>query len=104
MDSKLENQLLDLVSIESQLAGLKKTQKELEERKAEISDELLNYFETVDTKPIETEDLKISYVKPSVRYSIDKEGLQEKYPQIAEEFTKETQVKASIRIKLRENN
>lgn len=104
MDSKLENQLLDLVSIESQLAGLKKTQKELEERKAEISDELLNYFETVDTKPIETEDLKISYVKPSVRYSIDKEGLYEKYPQIAEEFTKETQVKSSIRIKLKENN
>ena len=104
MDSKLENQLLDLVSIESQLAGLKKTQKELEERKAEISDELLNYFETVDEKPIETEDLKISYVKPSVRCSIDKESLQEKYPEIAKEFIKETKVKASIRIKLKENN
>lgn len=104
MEKELENQLLDLVAIETQIADMKKKQKELEERKSQITDSVLNYMENVDPSPIETDELKITYVKPSVRFTIDKDALQEKYPEIANEFTKETKVKSSLRIKLKENN
>lgn len=102
MSEELENELLDLVSIESQIIELKNKLKDLEKRKASISTDVLNYFETVDTAPIETEDIKITYVKPRVQYSVDKEKLQEKYPEVVmEDVQKETTYKASIRITLK---
>ena len=103
MDQELLEMLPELAFIEEEITSYKKRIKEMEERKAEISSKIIEHFENVDIKPIETEQLKISYVKPSVRFSIDKEGLEQKYPEIANEFLKETNVKSSIRIKLKEN-
>lgn len=104
MNEELEKKLPELAFVESEIVRLKKELKELEERKAEMSQLVIEHFETVSPSPIENDKLKITYVKPSVRFTIDKDGLQEKYPEIANEFTKETNVKASIRIKLKEND
>lgn len=103
MEQELLDTLPELAFIEEEITSYKKRIKEMEERKAEISSKIIEHFENVDNTPIETEQLKITYVKPSVRFTIDKDGLEQKYPEIANEFMKETNVKASIRIKLKEN-
>lgn len=103
MNEELEAMLPELAFVEEEIISYKKRLKEMEERKAEISSKVLEEFEKDASKePIENDKLKITYVKPSVRTSIDKDALQEKYPEIAKEFEKETTVKASIRIKLKE--
>lgn len=102
MNEELEAMLPELAFVEEEIVAYKKRLKEMEDRKAEISTKILEEFEKGSKDPIENERLKITYVKPSVRLSIDKDGLQEKYPEIAKEFEKETTVKASIRIKLKE--
>lgn len=96
-----DDELKELVFLERDIKEYKQRLEDLEARKKELSVGLLNHFETVSEEPIETDEIKISYVKPSVRYSIDKAKLEEKYPAIAEEFTKETKVKASVRISLK---
>lgn len=104
MEQELLEMLPELAFVEEEITSYKKRLKEMEERKAEISTRIIEHFENVDNSPIETEQLKITYVKPSIRFTIDKEGLEAKYPEIASEFMKETNVKSStsIRIKLKE--
>lgn len=99
---ELLEMLPELAFVEEEIVSYKKRLKEMEDRKAEMSARIIEHFEKVDSNPIETEQLKITYVKPSIRFSIDREGLEQKYPEIASEFMKETNIKSSIRIKLKE--
>ena len=96
-----EEELKELAFIERDIKEFKKRLEGMEERKKEITSQVIEHFESVSEEPIETTDLRISYIKPSVRYSIDKTKLEEKYPEIAKEFEKETKVKATIRITLK---
>lgn len=106
-----ENQLFERVNeitpelafLEGEIARIKKELKELEERKSELSQVCIEAFEETSTGTYENEKLKITYVKPSVRCSLDTDKLKAEHPEIAKECQKETSVKASIRIKLKEN-
>lgn len=93
----------ELAFVESEISRIKKQLKELEERKSDLSKVCVEAFEKADIGTYENDKIKITFVAPSVRFSIDKDALKEKYPEIADEFTKETDVKASIRIKVKEN-
>jgi uncharacterized protein YutD len=52
-------------------------------------------------KSLENDFVKVTYVAPSERESIDKDKLKEKYPDIYEEYRKVSPVGASVRIKIK---
>ena len=79
----------------SELAVQKKS---LEEQEKKMKDKLVKAMEKYDVKSFENDRVKFMYVAPSERKSIDSSKLKKQYPDIAEECTKITPVKSSVRI------
>lgn len=71
---------------------------EIEEMETQFKDKMIEYFESnAGTSKIEIDNLKFSFVKSSVRSTIDSKKLQEEEPEIYEKYLKETKVKSSIK-------
>ena len=79
----------------SELAVQKKS---LEDQEKKMKDKLVKAMEKYDVKSFENDRVKFMYVAPSERKSIDSSKLKKQYPDIAEECTKITPVKSSVRI------
>lgn len=79
---------------ESELKQLKNKQSEMKKQLIEIMDER-------GLKSWETDNLKITRRYDSVRKSLDSKGVKNKYPEIYNEFVKETTVKGTVLIKLK---
>lgn len=78
----------------------KNAQKKLDE----LKQGLLLAMENNNVKTFENDLLKITYIAPSTRTTIDGTKLKKEMPEIAEKYTKTSNVKASIRITLRGEN
>lgn len=75
--------------------------KEAEAVAAEIKAKILEAMEKTATKTIETDTLRITYVLPSERKTLDSARLKKDHPELAEEYSKTTQTAASLRVTLR---
>lgn len=74
----------------------------LQTRNQEIREAIRLAFEaTGRTDPYEDSKIRISYVKPSERVGVDMDRLRVEQPDIAEKYKKITNVKSSIRIKVK---
>lgn len=80
----------------------KKEQKEAEEKLNLIKEALINAMEENGVKAFENDYFKITYVAPVEKSSIDSARLKKEQPEIAEQYTKTTSQKASVRITLKE--
>ncbi len=67
-----------------------------ERQEAQLKESLVGAMEEHGINEIDTEIMKIKYVAPSVRKSVDTEAMKEQG--IYEDFLKESPVKASVRI------
>jgi hypothetical protein len=76
--------------------------KKQEAKQDEFKEKILQVMEQNNIKKWENEFISITYVDPTTRTSIDSKTLKSKYPKIAEECTKTSDVKSSIRIKVKE--
>jgi hypothetical protein len=76
--------------------------KKQEAKQDEFKEKILQVMEANGIKKWENEFISITYVAPTTRTSIDSTALKKKYPQIAEECSKNSDVKSSIRIKVKE--
>ena len=75
-----------------------KIKKELEEIEADFKAKLIEQFESNEgTTFVEKDGLRFTYVKPSVRVSVDGKKLEEEEPEIYQKYLKETKVRSSIR-------
>lgn len=110
MDKKLGKELDKVVvarqkverKISKTVADLIQERDELNAREAELKDNIKASMEKFSVTKFETPVLTITYVAESLRSGIDVTRLKEEKPEIAQEYTKQSKVKSSIRIKLKE--
>lgn len=101
-----QNNELELGKIEEQISlaikDLQEKQKSLIEKNEEIKEKLKLAMEENEIKSYENAYLKITYVAPTTRVTVDSKKLKEKYADIYKECSKISNVKSSIRIKTKE--
>lgn len=86
---------------------LKQKQEDFEIAKKEaelVREELRQLFERQGIKSWETPNLKVTYIYPTERISVDSAKLKANYPQVYSECQKLTQVRSSIRITFKEKD
>lgn len=83
------------------LEDLMITAKDLDEKKKKLTDQLKDVMEKYSITKWSTEKIDITYVKSSKRRTIDSKKLKADHPDIAEAYTKESDVAASVRVKVK---
>ena len=86
--------IVEISNLETQAALIKKPQESLREK-------LLEAMEKNNVKKFENDLLTITYVASTKRSSIDSTKLKKDLPEVAEKYTKTSNVKSSIKIKLK---
>ena len=89
-------------SLQLKLAELDAQKKAIEMQEKELEQSILEYMESHQIKSYENDVVKITFIAPIVKSTIDSKMLKEKYPDIAKECSKETITKASLRVKVNE--
>lgn len=85
------------------IAEFEKKTKALKEQQKEYRDLLYSKMEENDIKKIDTGDIIITRVLPTMRKSVDSTKLKKEQPDIYDAYLKEAPVKGSIRIKIKED-
>ena len=101
-DETLDNTVKDLIpdGFAQKYKRMQKLKSELEATENQVKKMLIDMFENtpnLDKNYVCVDGLKFTYVKPSVRKSVDSKLLQEEYPEIYKKVLKESNVKSSIR-------
>jgi predicted phage-related endonuclease len=100
------NNELELGKIEEQIsiviADLQNKQKELQDKNEEIKEQIKISMEQNEVKKYENDYISITYVAPTTRTTVDSKLLKEKYEDIYKECSKISNVKSSIRIKVKD--
>lgn len=97
----VESALTELKDASTFVASLKAQLKAAEDVEKAIKQYLLEQMEKDAIKSLENDQVKIVYVAPSERESIDKDKLKEKYPSIYEEYKKVSPIASNLRIKIK---
>lgn len=83
------------------IAELDLQKKQLEAQDKVVRQELQEAMDKYGIKKFENDILKITYVEPTTRTTIDSAKLKKELPAIAEKYTKISQVKGSVRIEVK---
>ena len=94
--------LAELVEVENLIKSIEEQKKAAEAQAAELRAALMQAMETNGVSSFENESIKVTYVAPTTRTAIDSARLKKELPEIAEKYAKTSQVKASLRITLKE--
>lgn len=97
-----EKQLAKLARFERMIAEAEQMKKQAEEQRDEIKAAIMAAMEKNGVKTFETDHIKLTYVAPSTRSTIDTARLKKELPQVAEQYTKTSETKASLRITIKE--
>lgn len=97
-----EIQLVSLYEAEKLIKEIEAEKSVAEERAKELREALMKAMEENGVKQFENDNIKITYVDPQQRKSIDSTRLKKDHPEIAAEYEKITNVKASLRITIKE--
>lgn len=79
----------------------KEEQKRAEETQKEVYEAILKAMEEQGVKTYETDTMKITYVAPTTRVTLDTARLKKENPLVAKAYEKETETKASLRVTLK---
>lgn len=80
------------------ITNLVQMKKQLEDQEKLLKEQLLKAMETYDVKSFENENIKLVYVAPTTRSTLDSTRLKKDHPDIAQQYTKISNVSASVRI------
>lgn len=94
----LNKQVPDVIKAISDICTQKK---KLEEQEKQMKESLQNAMEQYGVKKFENEVIAVTYVAPFVKNSIDSAKLKKEHPDIAEKYNKQSNVSASVRIKVK---
>lgn len=83
------------------ISGLKEQQEILQKQNDEIKEKIKQTMEEQDIKKYENDILTITYVAQTKRNTVDTTKLKEQYEEVYLDCLKETDVKSSIRIKVK---
>lgn len=95
-------QVAEIEYAESIIAEAERQKKDAEARLAEIKAALQAEMEKRGIKSFETDRLKLTYILPGERTTIDSARLKKELPDIAEQYSKTTKTAASLRITFKE--
>ena len=76
-------------------------QKTLEQQISDMREVIKAAMEQYNVKSFENNDIKITYIAPTERKSIDSTRLKKEHPEIAEAYQKVSPVKASVKIEIK---
>lgn len=100
------NNELELGKIEEQIsiaiAELQNKQQELQTKNEEIKEQIKLAMEQNEVKKYENDYISITYIAPTTRTTVDSKLLKEKYEDIYNECSKTSNVKSSLRIKIKD--
>jgi hypothetical protein len=85
-----------------QLQALEIQSKSIEEQQKKLKEDLLQAMETYGVKKWDNDIMTITYTAPTTRSAVDSKKLKEELPDIFSKYIKTSNVKSSIRIKLKE--
>lgn len=97
-----EGALSALADFERVIAEAEATKKAAEAQRDEIKAALIADMEKNGVKTFETDKIRLTYVAPSTRATIDTAKLKKELPEVAEKYTKTSETKASLRITIKE--
>lgn len=83
------------------ITDLIKLKKRLDDQEKELKAKLTKAMETFGVKSFENDLIKMTYVAPTTRSTIDGTRLKKDHPDIAEQYTKVSDVSASVRVTLK---
>lgn len=83
------------------IADLDLQKKQLEAQDKVVRQRLQELMDQYGVKTFENDILKITYVEPTTRSTIDSKKLREDLPAVAEKYTKVSPVKGSVRIEVK---
>jgi len=72
--------------------------KELEEQEKLLKEQLVKAMEAYGVKSFDNGQIKLTYLAPTTRSTLDSTRLKKDHPDIVEEYTKVSNVSASVRI------
>ena len=97
-----ETALAELAEVESLIKQIEEQKKAAEAQAAELRAALMQAMDANGVTSFENESIKITYVAATTRTAIDSTKLKKEMPEIAEKYAKTSNVKASLRITLKE--
>jgi predicted phage-related endonuclease len=93
--------IAELVEIEKVIKRIEEQKKEAEAQAYKLRGYIIKAMQEGEIKSYENDRIKLNYVEPTTRTAIDSARLKAEMPEIAEKYTKTSQVKASLRITLK---
>lgn len=84
------------------IAALTLQKKQIEEKEKEMRVQLVAAMEKYGVKSFENEDVKFTYVAPTTRTTIDSVRLKKEMPNVAAQYSKTSNVSASVKIAVKE--
>lgn len=96
-----DNQLEIAQAVISELKAFEVEKARIEIKEKELKKALLSAMEEHNIKKFENDDIRIIYVAETVRKSVDSDKLKEQG--LYDSFTKESKVKASVRLEIKGN-
>lgn len=109
MDNELLSQLTTVNSeiaqveaeISKKIAAQQKRLSTLREQDAELRGAIMQAMESNGLKKVENDVMAITYVAPTTRMTVDSAKLKKESPELYAKYAKTSDVKASIRIKIK---
>lgn len=89
------------LAIMREIAELDRQKKQLEAQDKVVRQQLQEAMDKYGVRKFENDILKITYVEPTTRSTIDSTRLKKELPAIAEKYSKVSQVKGSVRIEVK---
>lgn len=80
------------------ITNLIQMKKDLDEQEKELKQRLVEAMEAYGVKSFENEQIKMTYVAPTTRSTIDSTRLKKDHPDIVEQYSKISNVSASVRV------
>lgn len=101
LPSEIKQELLKLKDAMMVVSSIKEQLKLAEMAEKALKEHILSVMEDRKENVLECEGVKITYVAPTIRESIDKDALQENYPDIYKRYIKIVNVSPTIRVSLK---
>lgn len=90
------------IALINTITAIENQRKALEEKSKTMREQLLIAMEKYAVKKFENETISVTYVAPTTKTSIDTTRLKKEHPEIAQQYTKTSDVKASIKITIKD--
>lgn len=90
------------IALINAISSIEQQKKALEEQSKTMREKLLQAMEQYGVKKFENDMLSVTYVAPTTRTTIDSTKLKKDMPEIAEKYSKTSNVKASIKITVKD--